>query len=47
MSELGVLGDRAGQLMELLSQVEMPDGRFDAPDRADDAVLHSTLTPEW
>jgi len=47
MSEVGVLGDRAGQLMELLSQIEVPERRFDAPDRDDDALLNSNPTTEW
>ena len=46
MSEVVVLGDRAGQLMELLSQVQVPERRFDAPDRADDTVVYSNLTTE-
>ena len=28
MSEVGVLGDRAGQLMELVSQIDVPERRF-------------------
>jgi hypothetical protein len=47
MSEVGVLGDRAGQLMELLSQIEVPERRFHAPDRDDDALLNSNPTTEW
>ncbi len=47
MSEVGVLGDRAGQLMELLSQIQVPERRFDAPDRDDDALLNSNPTTEW
>ena len=46
MSEVGVLGDRAGQLMELLSQIEVPERRFDAPDRDDDTLLNSNPTTE-
>jgi len=46
MSEVVVLGDRAGQLMELVSQVRVPEHRFDAPDRADDTVVYSNLTTE-
>ena len=46
MSEVVVLCDRAGQLMELLSQVQVPERRFDVPDRADDSVLYSNLTTE-
>ncbi len=44
ISEVAVLGDRAGQLTELLSQIQVPERRFDAPDRDDDALLHSNLT---
>ena len=32
--------------MELLSQIQVPERRFDAPDRADDTVLYSNLTTE-
>ena len=45
-SEVVVLGDRAGQLMELLSQIQVPERGFDAPDRDDDVLLHSTRTAE-
>ena len=44
MSEVVVLGDRAGQLMELLSQIQVPERRFDVPDRGRrDTVLYSNL----
>ena len=47
MSEVGVLGDRAGQLMELVSQIDLPEPRLAAPDRDDDALLNSNPTTEW
>jgi hypothetical protein len=47
MSEVGVLGDRAGQLAELLSQIQIPERHFDGPERDDAALLHSNLTTEW
>jgi hypothetical protein len=46
ISEVVVLGDRAGQLTELLSQIQVPERRFDAPDRDDGALLPSNLTTE-
>ena len=47
MSEVGVLGDRAGQLMELVSQIDVPERRVAAPDLDDDALLNSNPTTEW
>ena len=42
MSEVGVLGDRAGQLTDLVSQIHVPERRFGVPDRDDDTLLHSS-----
>jgi hypothetical protein len=46
MSEVQVLGDRAGQLMDLASQIQVPERRFEAPDPDDDALLRSYLSPD-
>ena len=46
LSEVTVLADRGGQLLELIGQIDMPPARFDPDVARDLATSERTLHPE-